>query len=141
MLLLLHRGRSVFSHLFPCTFQALSFLPSAVISSSLAAKGGGRQNMHHRRCLIFLVLDDGRTQPWQHPPPPSLLATSGRKPHHVCVHQHPCVSSEAWGMLWGGLWGLCRESGTYIPLFSKPGAALDMAEPAEERELLRLAGV
>lgn len=44
-------------------------------------------------------------------------------------------------MLWGGLGGLCGGSGTYTLLFSKAGAALDMAEHAEERELLHLAGL
>lgn len=52
MPLLLHKGRSAFSQLSSCAFQVLSFLPSAVISSSLAAEGSGRVSTHHRRWLI-----------------------------------------------------------------------------------------
>lgn len=40
MLLLLHKGRSVFSHLSPCTFQVLSFQLSSRAALLLKEVGG-----------------------------------------------------------------------------------------------------
>lgn len=73
--LLLHKGRSAFSQLSSCAFQVLSFLPSAVISSSLAAEGSGRASTHHRRWLISRSTSArGCALPCQHSPPPLPVA-------------------------------------------------------------------
>lgn len=139
MLLLLHKGRSVFSHLSPCTFQVLSFLPSAVILSSLAAEGGGRENAHRRRWLIF---HSTCARGWENSAAAASSSTSplhvrGRKAHataaqHIRVHQHWCVSSVAWGMVLGGWGGGCVVGAGCTPLYlENQGLLLAGAPPAQ----------
>lgn len=141
MLLLLHKGRSVFSHLSPCTFQVLSFLPSAVISSSLAAEGGGRENTHRGRWLIFRSTC---ARGWENSAMAASSSTSpcyvgGRKPHHGCpAHMYapaPVCELCSLGSAAGGFeGGLCGGSWTYTPLSGKPGAALTGTPPTDTQQ-------
>lgn len=130
MLLLLHKGRSVFSHLSPYTFQVLSFLPSAVILSSLAAEGGGRENTHRGRWLIFRSTC---ARGWENS---ATAASSSTSPHHSCP-AHMCAPAPVYelcglGSAAGGLEsGLRGGSWTYTPLSSKRGAALASTPPAQ----------
>lgn len=144
MLLLSHRGRSVFSHLSPCAFRVLSFLPSAVISSSLAAEGGGRENTHRGRWLIFRSTC---AQGWENSAAAASSSSSssssfsfsspchltGRKPHHG--YPAPLCKLCGWGSAAGGVkGGLYHGSWTYTPLSSKAGAAHAGTPPTDCRE-------